>query len=49
MLAENVKALLSDEVMADKMGQAGQKLVEEKFNLPDIIDQYYNLMNQIVG
>ena len=47
-LADRVLRLLNAQELAQKMGRAGRKLIEEKFTLQKMIAQYETLFTDLV-
>jgi len=47
-LAEAIVCLLRDKKKAQEMGQAGRRVVEEKFNLKDKIEQHKQLYETVI-
>jgi len=48
-LAEKIIILLEDEALRKQMGEAGRKLVEEKYSLRAMIDSYQKLYEDLAG
>jgi glycosyltransferase involved in cell wall biosynthesis len=48
MLAKKITILLEDEVLRKQMGGAGRKLVEDRYSLYAMIDNYQNLYGNLI-
>ena len=48
-LAEKIMVLLNDEALRKQMGEAGRKLVEERYSLRAMIDNYQQLYEDLAG
>jgi glycosyltransferase involved in cell wall biosynthesis len=48
-IAEKIIVLLKDKSLREKMGKAGRKMVEEKFSLKAMIDNYQNLYRKLLN